>query len=102
MQPPETAQAPWRQAALRNPGPLLPQLYGETAREFWLHVGLAERVLDAVYEADMADRVVLSSFDPAHLAQLRKLDDQIPLAYIFGFRPFRRVPWNLQRLESRL
>jgi glycerophosphoryl diester phosphodiesterase len=95
VQIPETAQAPWRQAALRNPSPLLPQRHGDTEQEFWLHVGLAERVLDAVYEANMADQVVLSSFDPAHLVQLRKLDDQIPLAYLFGFRPFRRVPWGL-------
>jgi len=103
VQPPETAKTPWRQAALRNPGPILPQPYGETEQEFWLHVGLAERVLDAVYEAQMADRVVLSSFDRAHLVQLRKLDDQIRLAYIFEFRPFRPSPWHLVeelRLEA--
>jgi glycerophosphoryl diester phosphodiesterase len=70
-------------------------MHGETEQQFWLHVGLAERVLDAIYEADMADQVVLSSFDRAHLVQLRKLDDQIRLAYIFGFRPFRRALWNL-------
>jgi glycerophosphoryl diester phosphodiesterase len=103
--PPESSRVPWRQAAQRNPGPILPRMSGETEYEpsFWLQVGLAERVLDAVYEADMADRVVLSCFDPAHLFQLRRLDDRIPLAYLFGFRPFRPIPWQMAeelRLEA--
>jgi glycerophosphoryl diester phosphodiesterase len=67
-------------------------------------VGLAERVLDAVYEAGMAERVVLSCFDPAHLVQLRKLDDRIPLAYLFELGLKRPAdPWQLAeelRLEA--
>lgn len=95
VRPPEAFKTPWRQAAQRSPGPLLPQSDGTAEREFWHNVGLAERVLDAVYEADMADRVVLSCFDLAHLRQLRRLDDRIPLAYLYAFRPFRPAPWKL-------
>jgi|GEM_PF-251069 len=86
---------PWRQAASRHPGPLLTAPDGSPGPEFWIDVGLAERVLDAVYEAGMAERVVLSCFNPAHLVQLRRLDDRIPLAYLFGFYPWRPIPWRL-------
>jgi glycerophosphoryl diester phosphodiesterase len=95
--------APWRRAAMRNAVPPAPASDGSLRHELTFEVGLAERVLDTVYEAGMADRVILSCFNTAHLAQLRRLDDRIPLAYLFGFRPLRRVPWHLVdelRLEA--
>ncbi len=65
--------------------------------------GLEQRVLEVVRAAGMVERVVFSSFHPAHLRRLRRLDDGLALAILYGVGLFHPVPWRLVeelRLEA--
>ncbi len=58
---------------------------------------LAQRTLELVRAAEMLNRVVFSSFDAGYLAELRRLDGQAALAWLFGAKLFRRPPWRLAK-----
>lgn len=47
---------------------------------------LVRRVLDAVYLHGAGDRVLISSFDHVALAEVRRLDDNIPIGVLFAGR----------------
>lgn len=65
--------------------------------------GLEARVLEVVRAAGMVGRVVFSSFEPAHLRRLRRLDGGLALAILYGVGLWHPVPWRLVeelRLEA--
>ena len=48
------------------------------------HAGVAAQVLAAIADANMQEAVIVSSFAPLALHELRALDARIPMAYLMG------------------
>ena len=55
------------------------------------HAGVAAPVRDAIHAAKMADAVIISSFVPLALHEMRALDAGIPIAYLMGSRSWNPV-----------
>ncbi|MFC1481635.1 glycerophosphodiester phosphodiesterase [Candidatus Neomarinimicrobiota bacterium] len=60
----------------------------------WRSVGLEEQVVALVHEYEVADRTVLSSFNPWWLMRCRRLAPDIPIALIWWDE---HVPWFLKK-----
>ena len=54
------------------------------------HAGVAQPVRDAIRDAKMDEAVIVSSFSPLALHEMRAIDAHIPIAYLMGSRS-----WNL-------
>ena len=69
------------------------------------HAGVAGPVLAAIHDARMTDAVIISSFEPLALHEVRAADARIPLAYLMGsdtWHPVTRLRefWPMPALKQ--
>jgi glycerophosphoryl diester phosphodiesterase len=69
------------------------------------HAGVAGPVLAAIHDARMTDAVIISSFEPLALHEVRAADARIPLAYLMGsdtWHPLTRLRefWPMPALKQ--
>ena len=69
------------------------------------HAGVAGPVLAAIHDARMTDAVIISSFEPLALHEVRAADTRIPLAYLMGsdtWHPLTRLRefWPMPALKQ--
>ena len=69
------------------------------------HAGVAGPVLAAIHDARMTDAVIISSFEPLALHEVRAADARIPIAYLMGsdtWHPLTRLRefWPMPALKQ--
>ncbi len=59
-----------------------------------------EKIIAIIYELNMNEKVLISSFNPRILRKVRKLTEEIPTGFLYHYPVYFNIPKTLERLSS--